>query len=151
MKHLKTYNLFESHKYSMKDFMNIIDDLRDKCFEFSDNGCIWKIKPEDEIKINLLRLVYNGTIESKGVVFKLEIDIRKIKPGDNMRFNSQFLPNWFINLCREIESMMMSYGFKTLPSIHRSFEYEHFDTIDELGEATGLFSHVILLFNKTGE
>ena len=150
MKWIKTYKLFESQKYSMNDFMNIIYDLRDRCLEFGDNGCSWKILPEEEIQVNLLRLAYNGSIESKGVVFKLVIDIRKIKPDDD-EDNSQFLPNWFINQCREIESMMKSYGFKTLPSIHRSFEYEHFDTIDELSEATGLFSHVILLFNKIGE
>ena len=150
MKWIKTYKLFESQKYSMNDFMNIIYDLRDRCLEFGDNGCSWKILPEEEIQINLLRLAYNGTIESKGVSFRLSIEIRKIK-SDDEEDNSQFLPNWFINQCLEIESMMKMYGFKTLPSIHRSFEYEHFDTIDELSEATGLFSHVILLFNKIGE
>ena len=150
MKHLKTYGLFESQKYNMSDFMDIIYDLRLRCYDFNDGGCTWKILPEEEIQINLLRLAYNGSIESKGVVFKLVIDIRKIKPDDD-EDNSQFLPNWFINQCLEIESMMKMCGFKTLPSIHRSFEYEHFDTIDELSEATGLFSHVILLFNKIGE
>lgn len=151
MKHLKTYRLFESQKYNMGDFMDIIYDLRLRCYDFNDGGCTWKILPEEEIQINLLRLAYNGTIESKGVVFKLLIDIRKIKSDDGVSLNYQSLPNWFINKCVEIESMMKSYGFKTLPSIHRSFEYEHFDTIDELSEATGLFSHVILLFNKIGE
>ena len=148
MKHLKTYKIFESQKYSMGDFMNVIHDLRDKCFEFSDNGCNWKLLPEDEIQLNLLRLAYNGTIESKGIVFKLVIDVR-LQPYQ-LTVPAKVLPNWFIDLCREIESMMKMYGFKTLPSIHRSFEYEHFDTIDELSEANGIFSHVILLFNKIG-
>ena len=151
MKYLKPYRLFESQKYNMNDFMNIFHNLTERCLEFGDNGCGWKILPEEETQINLLRLAYNGSIESKGVVFKLVIDIRKIKSDDGVSLNYQSLPNWFINQCLEIESMMKMYGFKTLPSIHRSFEYEHFDTIDELSEATGLFSHVILLFNKIGE
>jgi hypothetical protein len=149
MKHLKKYRLFESQKYNMGDFMDIIYDLRLRCYDFNDGGCNWKILPEEEIQINLLRLAYNRTIESKGVVFKLLIDIRNIKSDDDL--NSQSLPNWFINKCLEIESMMRMYGFKTLPSIKRPTDWEHFDTIDELSDASGLFREVQLLFRKIGE
>jgi hypothetical protein len=149
MKHLKSYKIFESK--NMNDFMSVIYDLRDKCIEFNDGGCTCKISPDDEIRLNLLRLQFNGSLTSTNLVFKLNIDVNKIQYNKDLVSNLNSLPNWFIDQCLEIESMMNSYGFKTLPSIRRPTDWEHFDSIDELSEATGLFREVQLLFRKIGE
>ena len=139
----------------MDEFMNCVSDLREKCRDLSDGNCICKISPDDEIRLNMLRLQLNGLVTSTNFVFTLNIDINNIKPDEfpdeESTDNSQLLPRWFINQCREIENMMEYYGFETLPSIRRPTDWEHFDTIDELSEATGLIREVQLLFRKIGE
>lgn len=41
----------------------------------------------------------------------------------NRKLVSRF-PEWFIDICREIESYMQSEGFKTMPSIKYPVDWE---------------------------
>jgi hypothetical protein len=143
MKHLKTYQLFESR---FLDFKKSLDTLKDLCLEFEDNECTAKIWPEDDIKLNLVSLRSRGLVVFD-TPFYLEIDVnRRIIKPDEKRSGFGPLPEWFIDNCRVIEQVMESEGFETLPSVRYGTDWENFDTIDELSEQEGLFYKVRLEF-----
>ena len=139
MKYLKRFN--ESR---FQEFRELISNIKDLSLEFEDNDCQCKIFPDDEIKLNILSLKSRGHLGSITQPFYLEIDIDRriiledtiITEWGNKKFVSRF-PDWFIENCKEIESYMISEGFKTLPSIKYTSGWKELDSIDELSEFTG--------------
>lgn len=151
MKRIKTWKVFESE--NGPQFRDMIEDLRDLLLDFSDNGCPVKLRPDDEIKLNILRLKKKGSIESISIPFYIEIDInRGIIAQDEKRSGFGPLPEWFIDNCRRIEEFMKGWGYKTLPSVMCSLhlshaaDWEKFSSIDDLVDLHGLIYKVKLEF-----
>ena len=145
MKRIKTWKVFESE--NVPQFRDMIEDLRDLVLDFSDKGCPVKLWPDNEIKLNILRLQKKGSIESIKIPFYIEIDIdRRIIAQDEKRSGFGPLPEWFINNCRRIEEFIKVWGYKTLPSVRYGADWENFDSIDELVDIHGLIYKVKLEF-----
>ena len=145
MKRIKTRKVFESQ--NGPQFRDMIEDLRDLLLDFSDRGCPVKLRPDDEIKLNILRLKNKGSIESISIPFYIEIDIdRRIIAQDEKRSGFGPLPEWFIDGCRRIEEFMKVCGYKTLPSVRYGADWENFSSIDELVDIHGLIYKVKLEF-----
>jgi len=144
MRYLKSYKLFEAR---FVEFREIVSTIKDICQEFEDNNCRCEIEPKDDIQLNIISLKSRGHLSSLTIPFYLEINIDRIiiKQDDNRSGFGEF-PEWFIETCRRIEDFMLSEGFKTLPSVRYTVDWENFDTIDELEEQTGLISKVKLEF-----
>ena len=118
------------------EFREIVSTIKDICQEFEDNNFHCEITPENDIHLNIVSLKSRGHLGSIKQPFFLEIDIRNIRTQ---------LPEWFIENCRRIEDFMFSEGFETRPSVKRT-DWEYFDTVDELSDASGLIQKVKLEF-----
>ena len=142
MKYLKTYN--ESRFLEFREVLSFLNHI---CLDFSDNGCSYKIHPEDDIQLNIVSLKSRGHLDRISQPFYVEIDIdRRIIKQDEKRSGFGPLPEWFIETCRTIESFMSRSGFETLPSVRYPVDWENLDTIDELSEITGMIQKVKLEF-----
>ena len=142
MKYLKTYN--ESRFLEFREVLSFLNHI---CLDFSDNGCSYKIHPEDDIQLNIVSLKSRGHLGRISQPFYVEIDIdRRIIKQDEKRSGFGPLPEWFIETCRTIESFMSSNVFETLPSVRYPVDWENLDTIDELSEITGMIQKVKLEF-----
>ena len=142
MKYLKTYN--ESRFLEFREVLSFLNHI---CLDFSDNGCSYKIHPEDDIQLNIVSLKSRGHLDRISQPFYVEIDIdRRIIKQDEKRSGFGPLPEWFIETCRTIESFMSSNVFETLPSVRYPVDWENLDTIDELSEITGMIQKVKLEF-----
>ena len=142
MKYLKTYN--ESRFLEFREVLSFLNHI---CLDFSDNGCSYKIHPEDDIQLNIVSLKSRGHLGRISQPFYVEIYIdRRIIKQDEKRSGFGPLPEWFIETCRTIESFMSSNVFETLPSVRYPVDWENLDTIDELSEITGMIQKVKLEF-----
>ena len=142
MKYLKTYN--ESRFLEFREVLSFLNHI---CLDFSDNGCSYKIHPEDDIQLNIVSLKSRGHLGRISQPFYVEIYIdRRIIKQDEKRSGFGPLPEWFIETCRTIESFMSRSGFETLPSVRYPVDWENLDTIDELSEITGMIQKVKLEF-----
>ena len=142
MKYLKTYN--ESRFLEFREVLSFLNHI---CLDFSDNGCSYKIHPEDDIQLNIVSLKSRGHLDRISQPFYVEIDIdRRIIKQDEKRSGFGPFPEWFIETCRTIESFMSRSGFETLPSVRYPVDWENLDTIDELSEITGMIQKVKLEF-----
>ena len=142
MKYLKTYN--ESRFLEFREVLSFLNHI---CLDFSDNGCSYKIHPEDDIQLNIVSLKSRGHLGRISQPFYVEIDIdRRIIKQDEKRSGFGPFPEWFIETCRTIESFMSSNVFETLPSVRYPVDWENLDTIDELSEITGMIQKVKLEF-----
>ena len=142
MKYLKTYN--ESRFLEFREVLSFLNHI---CLDFSDNGCSYKIHPEDDIQLNIVSLKSRGHLGRISQPFYVEIDIdRRIIKQDEKRSGFGPFPEWFIETCRTIESFMSRSGFETLPSVRYPVDWENLDTIDELSEITGMIQKVKLEF-----
>ena len=142
MKYLKTYN--ESRFLEFREVLSFLNHI---CLDFSDNGCSYKIHPEDDIQLNIVSLKSRGHLGRISQPFYVEIDIdRRIIKQDEKRSGFGPFPEWFIETCRTIESFMSRSGYETLPSVRYPVDWENLDTIDELSEITGMIQKVKLEF-----
>ena len=142
MKYLKTYN--ESRFLEFREVLSFLNHI---CLDFSDNGCSYKIHPEDDIQLNIVSLKSRGHLDRISQPVYVEIDLdRRIIKQDEKRSGFGPLPEWFIETCRTIESFMSRSGFETLPSVRYPVDWENLDTIDELSEITGMIQKVKLEF-----
>jgi hypothetical protein len=145
MKHLKSYKLFESR---FSDLKEVISTIKDICQEFEDNNCSYYIEPSNDIRIKVMALQGKGEVfQDINMPFYLEINIdRRIIVQDEKRSGFGPFPEWFIETCRRIEDFMLSEGFKTLPSVKYTIDWENFESIDELEDVSGLIQKVKLEF-----
>jgi len=146
MKRIITYkNFIIESGVTFTQFLKVIESLKKMCDEFVDAGCLVKILPEgqwqDEIKMNILSLQSRNILGRIKIPFYIEIsNVHKI-----IEYN--YLPDWFVDNCRTIESLMKSANFKTLPSIERlSREKENLETINDLEDISGIYKSIKLEF-----
>ena len=133
------------------EFRKVLSRLKDLSLDFEDNNCHCEIFPKDDIQLNIVSLKSRGYLGSIRQPFYLEIDIdRKIIQDDSiLKLGLGYLPDWFIERCREIESYMESEGFKTVTSSKHmplSDWSRNLESIDELSELYGSFLKVRLEF-----
>ena len=75
MKYLKRFNESSDNKYLI--IKNIIDDLKDICIDFEDDGLTVRIFPQGDINIRMLsmkdRCLPGGIVDSRSIPFYIEI------------------------------------------------------------------------------
>ena len=146
MKKLKTYQIFNESRFL--EFRKVLSRLKDLSLDFEDNNCHCEIFPKDDIQLNIVSLKSRGYLSNINKTFYLEIDIdgKIIQDDSILKLGLGYLPDWFIERCREIESYMQSEGFTTKPSIRYALDWENLETISELADNDSLIYKVRLEF-----
>jgi len=114
-----TNTIYKKKNENLKlvDLSNIILDLRELCYELSDENIIWRIYPDSEIRKNILSFQLRDILDKNRpdkVEFYLEIHINSKLTDPNKRSGMFDAPEWFIIFLKRIENSMSYYDFKTI-------------------------------------
>jgi hypothetical protein len=124
-------------------------DLRELCYELSDENIIWRIYPDSEIRKNILSFQLRDILDKNRpdkVEFYLEIHINSKLTDPNKRSGMFDAPEWFIIFLKRIENSMSYYDFKTIVSVRLPGDREYLENIEELSEYKGLVWSIRLDF-----